>query len=240
MKKNGFIIEGTAAIIFLISAATLAIFTLTPAKNLIKIGGDGSKSVQSQSYKETIEPVMENGEPVKVKLADGSEGLIFKRTKSSNTLDEQTHPKLTIWQKIKQIGWWWLALSIGAMFIPALGFMNTINSKAKNAALALVDKIKADHANLKSEAQRIVLSVDEGLNVFDTAIKAAQAMIDAETASMATITDPAILAVHQTAILRYQAVLKALMDTKKAFLDALKTKQDESTKLLVPQLRNGT
>jgi hypothetical protein len=242
MKNKGFVIEGTLAIIFLISAATLAVFTLTPAKNLVNLGGgDGQKTTQKINYRETMEPYTEDGKPVKVKLSDGSEGLIFKRVVSNETLDEQVIPKKTIWQKLKELGWWWIALTIAGMFFAPLGLvMNKINEKAKKAALAIADQLGKKHADLATEAQRIVLSVDEGLNVFDAAIKSANASVDAATQAAAITTDPQMLASHNAIRTTYQAVSKALTDTKAAFLDALKTKQDESTKLLVSKLRSGS
>lgn len=239
-NRNGFIIEGTLAIIFLISAATLAVFTLTPAKNLINIGGQGQKTTQTQSYRETIEPYTVDGKPATIQLQDGSEGLIFKRTRSSATLDETIQPKLTIFQRLMKVGWWWLALTIGGMFFAPLGLiMNVINGKAKQAALALADQLNKKHADLASEAQRIVLSVDAGLNVFDSAISAANASVDAATQSSAVTTDPQMLTAQTAIRTTYQAVSKALVDTKAEFLGALKAKQDESTKLLIPKLRSG-
>ena len=46
-------------------------------------------------------------------------------------------------------------------------------------------------------------------------------------------------AAHNAIKVTYQAVAKALVDTKKAFLGAMRKKQDESTGLLVAKLRNG-
>ena len=240
-NQNGFVIEGTYAIIFLISAATLAVFTLTPAKNLIHMAGEGQKSTQKQSYTETMEPYTVDGRPASVTLPDGSEGLLFKRTKTSSTLDETIQPKLSVWQRLMKVGWWWIALTIGGMFFGPLGMvMNAINSKAKQAALALAGQLKKKHEDLKSEAKRIVLSVDAGLDVFDSAISSAKAALDAATLAAAATSDPQLLAANHALMNTHQAVLKSSTDLNAAFLAQLKAKQDESTKLLIPQLRNST
>ena len=230
------------AIIFLISAATLAVFTLTPAKNLVNLGGgDGQKTTQRQSYVETIEPYSVDGKPASIQLPDGSEGLIFKRTKRTDNLDEVVQPKLSLWQKLKQVGWWWLALTIGGMFFGPLGMvMSTINSKAKAAALAVAGQVKSKYEDMTTESKRIVLSVDKGLDVFDASIAAANAAVSAAEAAAALTADPQVLSAQHTIKATYQAVSKALVDTKKAFLIVLKNEQDESTKLLISKLRSGT
>ena len=238
---SGFVIEGTLAIVFLISAATLAVFTLTPAKNLVNIGGgNGQKTTQTQSYKETIEPYTVDGKPAVVKLPDGSDGLLFKRVKSSESLDERVEPKLTLWQKIMRLGWWWLVLTVAGMFFAPVGFvMNAINGKAKKAALFVADQIREKHEEMVSDARKVVVSVDKGLDVFDSAIASANAAADSAKTMAAATTDPALLTSYNAIVATQASVAKALTDTKAAFLKALSVKQDESTKLLVSQLRNG-
>lgn len=239
-SKNGFVIEGTAAIIFLISAATLAIFTLTPAKNLIRMGGEGQKTTQSQRYKETIEPYTVDGKPAAVALPDGSEGLLFKRTTSNETLDERTEPKLSIWQKIKRIGFWWVALTVAGMFFAPIGMvMNAINSRAKKAALILAEKLRSRNDQTVADARRIVVSVDAGLDVFDKAIAASNASFESAKSMAAATADPKLLENYNGIMQLQQNVAKALVETKKSFLEALSRKQDESTKLMVGNLRNG-
>ena len=242
MRKNdkGFVIEGTFAIITLISLATLAVFALTPAKNLINIGGDGGqKTTQTQSYKETMEPYTEDGRPVKVKLSDGSEGLVFKRVVTTASLDETIQPKLPWWKKLIQVGWWWLALTIAGMFFGPLGMvMNAINSKAKKVALAAVDIAKQKHEKMMNEAQGIVVSVDAGLDALDAEITAAQSAAKAATEAAAATSDPTALAMYNAMATRHKAVAEALINAKSEFLYALKEKQDRSTKVLVAELRN--
>ena len=239
MNNKGFVVEGVMAGV-LIVGAVLAVFTLTPAKNLLILSNDnGHKSVKSDSYIETIEPYTMDGKIVPPQqLPNGDEVLLFKRTKKNVSTDEQTQPKLSLWQKIQQLGWWWLALSIAGFFIGPLGLiMGKINGKAKDLALVAAAQFKKKHEETVTEAKRIVLSVDEGLTIFDTAIASANASVEAATQAMAGITDPAALAAHTNIRNTYQAVAKALTDTKGAFLKALSTKQDESTKVMVRELR---
>ena len=240
LNEKGFVIEGTFAIIALISLATLAVFSLTPAKNLINIGGDGGqKTTQTQNYKETMEPVLtKDGSPMAVQTADGQEAYLFKRTKSSATLDQTIKPELTLWQKLLQLGWWWIALTIAGFFWGPLGtVMNMINTKAKNAAIAAAAAAKARYEAVTGHAHDIVISVDAGLDAIDAEIQAAQKAADTVKTSMSSTTDVTMLAVLRAQYDQHMAVADALAKAKDEFMWALKDKQDGDTKALVAELR---
>ena len=235
--KERFVIEGAFAIVALISLATLAIVKLTPVGPLLGIdNGQTGGQKTTQSYKETIEPVMMDGRPATVQMPDGSEGLIFKRTKSS--LDERTQPKLPWWQRILQVGWWWVALTVAGMFFAPLGMvMSAVNSKAKKAALAIAEAAKKKHEEITGEAQTIVTSIDAGLDAIDTEIAAAESAVKTATDAAAATADAGVLAMHTAAATQHRRVAEALRRAKEEFLWAMEAKSDRSTRALMASLR---
>ena len=240
-NKNGFVIEGTFVIVALIAAATLAVFTLTPAKHLINVGGgDGQKTTQTKSYRETMIPYTENGQAVRVANPDGTRSLLFKQIVEENTLDERVQPKLPWWQRIINVGWWWVGLTIAGMIFAPLGVvMSAVNGRAKLAAMATANLFKAKHQNLSDEAKRIVVSVDAGLDVFDAEIAAAKGTEDTAVKMAALTVDPVLLQNYAAIEKTGRAVREALEGAKKKFLAALRAKQDQSTVDAVVALRNG-
>lgn len=83
--------------------------------------------------------------------------------------------------------------------------------KVTGALHTQIDTLEVQHTELSEDAKKIVLSVDEGLAVFDGAIAASNG-------------NPALYA--------------AMVDLKKDFLSAMSRRQDATTKLLVAQLKH--
>lgn len=239
-NEKGFIVEGAAAV-FLVAAATLAVVNLTPLGSILGIGGrgEGQKTTQSQSYKEMLVPYTEDGRPVKVRLEDGSEGILFKKIVTNESLDERIQPKMTLLQKLKNLGGWWIFLTIAGMFFGPLGLvMNAINGRAKAAALKLADTLKNQQQTTIEEARTIVLSVDEGGEKIKASIEAEKKAAESARALAAQTADPKLLESYNAIAAQHDAIARALEGAMKAFYDELSRRQNKSTKLLVGQLRN--
>lgn len=189
-------------------------------------GSDGGqKTTQTESYTETMEAYTEKGEPVKIKLSDGSEGLIFKRAKSLNKLNQQIRPRKPF---LERVFLWFARLGILggllALVFPAAAATAWwwISSRFSKLKLEMNSR-KQEAENLKVEAKRIVFSIDEGVKAFKTQIDAAQALMDATT-------DAGIKATQAS-------IISSITKARDGFLNAMSIKQDQSTKDLVKALR---
>jgi hypothetical protein len=142
----------------------------------------------------------------------GHQYTAYATTKEQTIMNTSEEPKLTLWQKIKNLGLWGILLVVLGCLFPPVGVVLTIIwNKVTGALHTQVDILNEKHDELCAEAKTIVSSVDEGLAVMDTAIAAAK-------------DKPEIYAL--------------MVDLKKDFLTALSRKQDATTKKLVAQLQN--
>jgi hypothetical protein len=241
-NEKGAIVLAAGVVYALVGVATLAAFLFTPLKNLIQIPGEGSKSVQKQIYTTKQVPYVNptTGKNVRVTNADGSTTLLMQEESSNQTLDENTKPELTIWQKLMQIGWWWIALTIIGFFWGPLGtVMALINGKAKKAALAIADAAKVEAEKLTFHSKKIVASVDAAFTEFDDAIKAAQTAYDTAKNAAAATTDPSVLAANNGIMDTQQNMINTLTKLKRSMKDAMTMVQGRgsSTETTVTKLQ---
>ena len=204
------------------------LFVPNPVSQATGIGVKPNKTVQKENTYEKVELLKdEKGNPV---LADNGAFLATRVGGSySSDIDKQQHT--TLWQSFIALPRLFLILVILAIFgFPPAVFVIT---KLKSTVTSWLNK----YNDLKTESKRIVLSVDEGLQVIDAQIQSANSMVNTSMQLAANTADPVVLARHQETVAIYRAVAKALNDTKTDFLKALSNKQDGSTKLLVKSLQ---
>lgn len=131
-------------------------------------GSDGQKTSQVQSTVKTIKPAADsNGNPVYVKDSKGNISPLMEVAESTNSQNSQVNPPKPLGERIAlwfvHLGFLGLAL---ALIFPA-GFFWVI-SFIKGRFKALRDEAanhKEDLADLKTEAKRIVVSVERGLSL---------------------------------------------------------------------------
>lgn len=190
-----------------------------PLTNFIGLGGNPQKTMQKSS-------VIRESKPYYVTGDDGKMHLIEATKTVTNTVDTNEEQKLTIWQKLMNVGRIYIVLMIVGVFFPPVALvMQMFNKKAKELASAAYDKLAQSKDELKSETATIVQSVDVALKTFDSSIQSAQS-------AAAVSTDPQVKAT-------YNAIVLALTETQKQFLIAMSRKQDSSTKALVSSLKNS-
>ena|SRR3990167_7844608 len=208
-----------AAVIAIGVAAFVIGAAWKPLTNFLGIGGQPQKTMQkSVSVTES--------KPYYIKGEDGKMHLLEATKISTTNLDTNEEPKLTLWQKLLNVGRLWVVLMVlGFFFPPVAAVMAFINRKVAAAGKAALAKLQEKHDELKDEAKTIVQSVDIGLKTFDSAIGSAQN-------ALGVATDSQIKS-------NYQAVILALTDTQKSFLTAMSKRQDSTTKVLVSELKQA-
>lgn len=212
--------EVAMAVVIAVSLAAFLIGAAwRPLTSFLGIGGKDQKTVQKSTTVTESKPYYIKGEDNKMHLLEAT------KTTVSN-LDTNEEVKLTIFQKLMNIGRIWVVLTVlGFFFAPLGAVMAVINRKAKAVAVAAYDKLQEKHDDMKDEAKTIVQSVDAGLNVFDSDIAAANN-------ALLVTTDPQVKS-------NYQAIVLALGNSKTHFLAAMSKKQDSTTKVLVSELKNA-
>ena len=204
--------------------------------------GSGQTSTQKTAYKETLEPYTIDGKPAPhVQAQDGTELVLFKKTISNDTSDMKVTPPAPWYERLFM---WFVHLGFLGLFI-ALAFPTVavwgwawITGRWKKLKETIAAE-KAAHADTMTEARKVVISVDAGLDVFDRLIASANSAADSATQMAAATTDAKLIEGYQAIIATQNAVAKALAASKNSFLAAMSKKQDESTKLLVGKLKNG-
>lgn len=135
-------------------------------------------------------------------------------------------PQETLWQKFMKLGAMAVVIIVllsylGLWPVIALWWNKKVRPKIEAAQEALENE-EAQHYALKEDARRIVISVDEGLGVMNTAIDKAYTIANAATDQK----------VREEQIRTGQT----LEQVKRDFLTAMSRKQDTSTKDLVREL----
>lgn len=192
-------------------------------------GGDGQKTTKKQiTTVSTVPYVAPDGHNAYVVDSQGNKTPMTLHTETTSTDDEVIVPKTPWYKKLLALPLIYLILMGAALIgIPGAGFLLTRTNAALktgwDTAEAKIKDWEAKHQNLMTEAQKIVLSVDDGMATIDHAI-------EANVKAAALIVDP-------VAKSTLQAVSQALTDAKKAFVSALGHTQDGSTDVLVTQLK---
>jgi hypothetical protein len=171
-----------------------------------------------------------------------------KFSEQSLNTDTQQPPE-TLWSKFWHMGFMAIVIIVALSYlglwpIITLWWNKIIKPKIDKTKNDL-ENLQANHEELSADAKRIVLSVDEGLAVFDSRIASAKGIAEAAAQSLSLssgITDPiqraAALEAAQHAQMVAQAVCSSVTNLKSDFLTAMSRKQDSTTKALVAELKN--
>lgn len=204
MNKRG-VVEALV-IVYLVCAFLGGVLLWKPATTFLGISNTPRKIDKTVTTKETKRPVMYFTDE------KGHQYTAYATTKEQTIMNISEEPKLTLWQKIKNLGLWGILLVVlGCLFPPVGAVLAIIWNKVTGALNTQITTLNEKHDELTGEAKTIVASIDEGLAVMDAAIAAAK-------------DKPELYA--------------AMVTLKKDFLSALSRKQDATTKKLVAQLQN--
>lgn len=201
MNKKG-IIE--TAVIYTVIAILGGIFLWKPVTTAL---GISSPKTVKQSVKkaETKRPTVYFVDDV------GKVTMGYSTTSTIETNSDSQETQLTLFQKIKNLGFIGIVLVIlGFLFPPFGAILLFIWNKTSSVLTQKIEAIKNEKEDLSYDAKKIVLSIDEGLSSMDASIASAKTFEAKE----------------------------ALIDAKKNFLTAMSRKQDATTKLLVATLKN--
>ena len=202
MRNKKGVIE--TAVIYTIIAVLGGLFLWKPISSTL--GLSTPKTTKQSIVKK------EEKKPVIYIIDDKGEVHIGYATSSSietNTASAET--QLTLFQKIKNLGFIGIVLVVLGFLFPPLGaVLMFIWNKVTNSLKKKITDAEAAHEDLSYDAKKIVQSIDEGLAVIDSAI--------------ASATTPEAKA--------------NIAQLKKDFLTAMSRKQDATTKLLVAELKN--
>jgi len=158
----------------------------------------------------------------------------YKRTEESLNYTNAEPPE-TLWQKFWHLGAMAVVIImllsyVGILPIIRLWWSKKIKPKLDQAEADL-ENLKEQQEQLSGDAKLIVRSVDEGLSAIDSAIASAQMALNTATALPDSPAKSLQLSLAQ-------AVLTAVTGVKKEFLNAMSRKQNNTTKLLVAELKN--
>ena len=205
MNRKG-VIEAIV-ILYIVAAAIVGAIFWKPATTLLGISNTPRKIDKTITTKEEKRPVLYYTDE------KGNTYVAYATKKEQSNMNTSEEPKLTLWQKIKNLGLWGIILIIlGCLFPPVGAVLMFIWNKVTGTLHTQIDTLALKHDELSAESKKIVQSVDEGLVVFDAAIDAAK-------------NNPETYAL--------------MVNLKKDFLSALSQKQDATTKLLVAQLKHN-
>lgn len=170
--------------------------------------------------------------PVWMKNPDGSSTLVQT---TNETYQKGNEPvPLTMFQKIAQLGWMTIIVLVLCVLTPVGGIIMVVWQKVMAGVNALKMGLETSlvaREQLSEDAKLIVKGVDEGLSTMDNSIASAQATI---TNTQAMPDSPA----KTQQLLIAQALLICMTSAKKDFLAAMSRKQNNTTKLLVAELKN--
>lgn len=204
MSKRG-VVE-TLVILYIVGAVLGGALFWKPITTFLGISNTPRKIDKTITTKETKRPVLYFTDE------KGHQYTAYATTKEQTIMNTSEEPKLTLWQKIKNLGLWGILLVVLGCLFPPVGVVLTIVwNKVTGALHTQVNVLNEKHEELTGEAKIIVTSIDEGLAVMDAAIAAAKDKPELYT---------------------------VMVTLKKDFLSALSRKQDATTKKLVAQLQN--
>ena len=148
-----------------------------PIGNALGVTQKPNKTIQTDATTTVLLPATADGETLYHK--DGSVAMVQQTVYKRKDLEIQQ--KVTLWEQFMGLNTIFIVLIIaGACGLPvATVFLRNLNASVK--------KWSSKHNDLTSEAQRIVLSVDEGLTALDGHIKAANAMLKVLRCSPSTV-----------------------------------------------------
>lgn len=243
--KKG-IVEATV-ILFIVAAFLGGVLLWKPATSMLGISNTPRKIKQSMIKKEESKPVLYYTDE------KGNKYVAYATKSEESSLDSSEEPKLTLWQKIKNLGVFGMLLVFVGLAWPPLGGIllivwkrvsGTLKKAVENANSQL-QNVQEEKDELSADAKKIVLGIDEGLAAFDSAIASAKGTADAAqqslTLSSGIIDLQARAASLETAQHAYtvaQSVASAIIALKKDFMTAMSRKQDSTTKKLVAELKN--
>ncbi len=204
MNRRG-VVEALV-LLYIVAAFLGGVLLWKPATALLGISSTPRKTSQSVIKKEEKKPIFYyTDEKGKNYIA-----YAYKNESSNINIDEQ--PKLTLWQKIQNLGIWGIILIIlGCLFPPVGAVLMFVWKRVTGALHNQIDTVTQQQEELSSDAKKIVQSVDDGLAMLDEAIAANKDCPE---------------------------VYKAMVELKQKFLTALSSKQDTTTKLLVARLKH--
>lgn len=144
-------------------------------------------------------------------------------------------PPETLWQKFWRMG---IMAVVIIVVLSYLGILPIIRLWWSKFIKPKLDKAKEDleqvqeaQQQLSQDAKLIVKSVDEGLASLDSQIASAQV-------SLANMTAMADSPTKEMQVRIAQAIATAMTTAKREFLNAMSRKQNNTTKLLVAELKN--
>jgi len=219
-------------IAMIIAIAGLALFfSAKPIGQSVSGLWEGSKNKQKQTHKVT--------EQYQVFYKDKDGNIIPAPTPYVRTEEGMNYvnaePPETLWQKFWRMG---IMAVVVIVVLSYLGILPIIRLWWNLKVKPKLDKAKEDLENLQEQqeqlsgdAKLIVRSVDEGLASLDSAIASAQVSLT----NMTTMADSPI---KQLQVSVAQAVLTTMTTAKRDFLSAMSRKQNDTTKLLVAELKN--
>lgn len=240
MKLNQKGIATIAVILYCVGTFFGTVLLWKPVTNMFGIGNSPQKKQTSMFKKTETKPILVYTDE------KGREHIAMATKEEISNLQLSEESKLTLWQKIKNLGFIGVVLVILGFIFPPLGaILLIVWNKISSAMKLALEKVKDSNEELSDEAKKIVHSVDEGLAQFDTAIAAAKVVVDSSQQTIvlaSNITD----SVSRTVTLQNaqqsqavaQAVLNSIVNLKKDFMTALSRKQDASTKMLIAELKN--
>jgi hypothetical protein len=202
LNKKG--IAEWAVALYCVGAFLLGVILYKPATSVLGISSPKTTK-QAVNKKEEKRPT--------VYFVDdkGNVTIGYTTVNTFSNVESSAETQLTFWQKIKNLGFIGIVLIIlGFLFPPVGAILMFIWNKVTSGLKNRLNEAEVAKEELSIDAKKIVLSVDEGLAVIDTAIAAAK------TPEIKEIT----------------------VQLKKDFLTAMSRKQDSTTKLLVAELKN--
>lgn len=204
MNKKG-VVE-VIVILYIVAAFLGGVLLWKPATTLLGISNTPRKIDKTIITKEEKRPVLYYTDE------KGNNYVAYATKKEQSNMNTSEEPKLTLWQKIKNLGLWGIILVVlGCLFPPVGAALMFIWNRITGALHAQIDAVTQQKEELSEESKKIVQSVDEGLAVLDAAIDANKSTPE---------------------------VYVQMVTLKRDFLSALSRKQDATTKLLVAQLKN--
>jgi hypothetical protein len=248
MNLNRKGVVAIAVILYAVAAFIGGALLAKPVTNMFGISNEAKKHQEAKMVKKESKPVLVYTDE------KGREHIAMATSEEYSNSELTEQPKQTFWQKIQNLGSWGIFLVILGFLFPPVGVILTFIWKkvsgATQTALANAQStilaVQAKHEDLSADAKLIVLSIDDGLAQINKHIeitKNAMDLAQTDLNTAGTVVDPvqrqATIIMAQQKLSVAQSVYSSVMDMKEDFKNALKNRQDQSTKLLVEQLKNS-